>query len=200
MMKYYSKENFAQRAARNAASKLDRDIWVTECNGLHTPNPKYERGAAKRGGNFYGQIILDHPKDEILKTEISKLKGFEIVFDPQGTDEERAKRREQSQEGYKEMSTVSNPVQKVWDICNENMELKRKEIIEICVEAGIAKNTAATQYAKWKKDLRENGLDGEDIDTDTDEEITDENESLDTDVDPTEEEVETEEKEIVNAG
>jgi len=49
-------------------------------------------------------------------------------------------------------STVRNPVQLVHTICDTYRHESRKEIIARCVARGINPNTAATQYAKWKKD------------------------------------------------
>lgn len=46
----------------------------------------------------------------------------------------------------KTQSTVVNPVKTVWAIADANWGKKRKEIIQLCVDAGIAYNTARTQY------------------------------------------------------
>lgn len=43
-------------------------------------------------------------------------------------------------------STAKNPVKLVWEIADANWGKKRSEIIQMCVEAGIAYNTARTQY------------------------------------------------------
>lgn len=51
-------------------------------------------------------------------------------------------------------STVNSPVRRVWAICGQNPSLSRKEIIQICVNHGINRNTAQTQYSKWKSDRR----------------------------------------------
>lgn len=48
-------------------------------------------------------------------------------------------------------STVELPTKKVWHIA-DSAEMKgksRKEVIEACVAAGIAYNTARTQYQQW---------------------------------------------------
>lgn len=46
----------------------------------------------------------------------------------------------------KRESTVKNPVKMVWQIADEMWGQSRKDIIAKCVEAGIAYNTARTQY------------------------------------------------------
>jgi len=43
----------------------------------------------------------------------------------------------------------SGDTARVWDICEENKSLSRKEIIELCVAEGINKVTAETQYSDW---------------------------------------------------
>lgn len=43
----------------------------------------------------------------------------------------------------------SGDTSRVWDICEANQDLSRKEIIEICVAEGIHKVTASTQYSDW---------------------------------------------------
>ena len=51
----------------------------------------------------------------------------------------------------------SGDTARVWDICEENKSLSRKEIIELCVAEGINKVTAKTQYSDWtnrKENLR----------------------------------------------
>lgn len=55
-------------------------------------------------------------------------------------------------------------VKRVWQILDDNMfkGFSRKELIQICVDQGINKNTAATQYSHWK---RATFIDLDDFDT-----------------------------------
>jgi len=46
-------------------------------------------------------------------------------------------------------STAANPCNTVWEIAEKLKGQKRKEVIGACVEAGVAYNTARTQYQKW---------------------------------------------------
>lgn len=48
-------------------------------------------------------------------------------------------------------STTTSPVRKVWVICERFPTFSRKWIIATCVRNGINRNTAATQYAAWKR-------------------------------------------------
>ena len=54
-------------------------------------------------------------------------------------------------------STIGSPCRIVWDIAEEMVGAKRKDIIAACVEAGIAFYTARTQYQKYTEALKEAG-------------------------------------------
>lgn len=45
------------------------------------------------------------------------------------------------------------PVAKVIEICNANRDKTRKEILALCEAAGVHKGTAATTYARWKREI-----------------------------------------------
>jgi hypothetical protein len=47
-------------------------------------------------------------------------------------------------------STTKNPCQTVWEICEQNRDKKRKEVLDACLAAGVAYYTARTQYQAWK--------------------------------------------------
>lgn len=48
-------------------------------------------------------------------------------------------------------SLIENPVERVWAICNENIDLTRDGIIAKCVAEGINFSTAKTQFYAWRK-------------------------------------------------
>ncbi|UZT28627.1 hypothetical protein pD_gene0020 [Vibrio phage 033B] len=52
-------------------------------------------------------------------------------------------------------STIASPTKQVWEIAdrmrNENPDVRRKDVIQACVDAGIAFNTARTQYQHYFK-------------------------------------------------
>lgn len=50
-----------------------------------------------------------------------------------------------------ERTSPKGAVAMVHEICANNQEKTRKEIIALCEQAGIHPSTAATQYAKWVK-------------------------------------------------
>lgn len=54
----------------------------------------------------------------------------------------------------RELSTVKNPCQVVWDICNANPTASRKQLLDACVSAGICFGTASTQQARWRKQTK----------------------------------------------
>lgn len=47
------------------------------------------------------------------------------------------------------VSTVVRPTTMVWEIAEKMKGAKRSEVLKACVEAGIAFNTARTQYQQW---------------------------------------------------
>lgn len=47
-------------------------------------------------------------------------------------------------------SSVENPVQVVWDLCESMRGSRRKDIIEAAVSKGVTEGTAKTQYQYWK--------------------------------------------------
>lgn len=52
----------------------------------------------------------------------------------------------------REKSKVKGAVGVVWDICKDMMpEATRKDVIAACIEAGVAANTARTQYQAYRK-------------------------------------------------
>jgi hypothetical protein len=53
-------------------------------------------------------------------------------------------------EGALRKSTVQNPVERAWQIFDETREMRRKDVIQKCLDSGIAFYTARTQYQVWK--------------------------------------------------
>lgn len=47
-------------------------------------------------------------------------------------------------------SSAANPVEVVWNLCDKHKDKRRKDVIELCVRAGVAFYTARTQYQLWK--------------------------------------------------
>ena len=152
-MKYYSTETFAIHAARITIQDIT-DVLVEAIQGVHDPEPKYEQGAAKRGGNYFGRIVLNHEPGDI---DIKPLKGYDVVFDPQGTAEDRELLVKQRNGEVNLISTAAKPVQLVREIFEANPGAERKVVIAACLAAGVTKNTAATQYARLKRNLIQGG-------------------------------------------
>lgn len=53
--------------------------------------------------------------------------------------------------GMRAKSEIESPVKVVWRIAEEMKGQPRAAVIAACVEAGVNKSTAATQYYKWSK-------------------------------------------------
>lgn len=55
----------------------------------------------------------------------------------------------------RDRSTIDSPVARVWDMCEAwGYDHTRKFVIERCVSVGINRNTASTQYARWKRERK----------------------------------------------
>lgn len=68
----------------------------------------------------------------------------------------KPKEEKKSSEPKKE-STASNPCKMVWEIAEKMQGAKRKDIIQACVDAGIAYNTARTQYQRYYSTVKKGG-------------------------------------------
>lgn len=53
--------------------------------------------------------------------------------------------------GTRAKSDIESPVKVVWRLAEEMKGADRKAVIAACVEAGVNKSTAATQYYKWQQ-------------------------------------------------
>lgn len=53
--------------------------------------------------------------------------------------------------GPREKSAIESPVKVVWRIADEMQGADRAAVIAACVEAGVNKSTASTQFYKWQK-------------------------------------------------
>ncbi len=47
-------------------------------------------------------------------------------------------------------SKVDNPVALVWELCDKNPKARRRDILAMAAEKGVATNTAASQYQYWR--------------------------------------------------
>lgn len=53
--------------------------------------------------------------------------------------------------GSRAKSDVESPTKLVWKLADEMVGADRKDVIAACVEAGVNKSTASTQYYRWQK-------------------------------------------------
>lgn len=59
------------------------------------------------------------------------------------------------QDAKPRLSSVIRPTKMVWDIADSMPKASRKEVMEACVNAGIAYGTSRTQYQAWFKASQE---------------------------------------------
>lgn len=62
--------------------------------------------------------------------------------------------RSSSPTAQREKSAVESPTKLVWAIADEMVGADRAAVIAACVEKGVNKSTAQTQYYRWAKDKK----------------------------------------------
>jgi hypothetical protein len=88
--------------------------------------------------------VITLPKDVPAPQEI------ELVKDGDKGKRYVSKTAPDSKFHLRDRSESPKPVSIVRKVCEANPNLTRKEIILLCLDAGVNKNTAATQYSLWK--------------------------------------------------
>lgn len=68
---------------------------------------------------------------------------------PKAKREKKANTYEQMAKAHTGASTIENPVQAMWNLCDDMQDKRRKEVIEAAVAKGISYYTARTQYQLW---------------------------------------------------
>lgn len=89
-------------------------------------------------------ITLTTPPPPPAPTEL------EIVKDGEQGKRYLSKTDPGSKYHLRDRSDTEKPVSVVRGICNANPDLARKEVLALCIAAGVNKNTAMTQYSLWK--------------------------------------------------
>lgn len=143
-MTSYSK-SYASRSNARRAAKGDPD-WTGEVVQL----------ADDLG--FVYVIKADELDAEPVTTleEVSKQVDEAVAAgadtDPRATKNDKPR---QPKPAHVAKSGIEKPVAAVHRIATEmyqaNPNVARKDILAVCLKAGIATHTAATQYARWKK-------------------------------------------------
>jgi hypothetical protein len=82
-----------------------------------------------------------------------ELKDFQVIETLLPVVEEEVKDLAETKPAkiIKRKSDISGPCSEVWNICDAMVGARRKDVIEACVQSGIAFYTARTQYQQWKK-------------------------------------------------
>lgn len=92
-------------------------------------------------------LVVNCRREEIKDDEIPK--GF--VIQPLTRDLWQDLSEATRGNGLRAKSEIESPVKVVWRIADEMKGQDRKAVIAACIEAGVNKSTANTQYYKWSK-------------------------------------------------
>ena len=95
----------------------------------------------------------DRPRSALKAAKRMSLENFDVVENDNGKFELRDLSRPLYNDAAREKSTVEGAVGIVWDLCKEMIPAgaKRREIVAKAVDAGVALNTARTQYQYYRK-------------------------------------------------
>lgn len=96
------------------------------------------------------------PKKEIAKVKPATKKAAPAKAPAKKAPAKKAAPAAPRQGTYKDLaanhagaSTAKGPVARMWDLCNEMQQERRKDVIAAAVDAGISYYTARTQYQLW---------------------------------------------------
>lgn len=92
-------------------------------------------------------VVVNCRRDEIKSEEIPN--GF--LIQPLTRDLWQDVSETTHGNGLRAKSEIESPVKVVWRIADEMKGQDRKAVIAACIEAGVNKSTANTQYYKWSK-------------------------------------------------
>lgn len=96
------------------------------------------------------------PKPEVVAAPVLPAppplpEAIELVKDGKSRSGYVGKTAPDSKYYLRDRSEAAKPVTVVREICEANRDKTRKQTIDLCLAAGVNKNTAATQYSLWKK-------------------------------------------------
>lgn len=108
-----------------------------------------------RTNGYKGVIIVTVTKEE-LPTDIPADIEVQPVTpslwaNPADTSQQGAASGGAGRSGVREKSDAKSPVKIVWETADEMKGADRKLVIAACVDKGVNKATASTQYYRWAK-------------------------------------------------
>lgn len=131
-MKTYSTKANAKRAAKTAGYN-SADVTILEKDGKFGFKPNHSLDLLLEAET---QVLKERQK-ELLAITVEAIVGYNPnLLLPCPINAVKS-------------SAVKNPVKTVWDIADKMWGERRKDIIAACVNAGIAYNTARTQYQAY---------------------------------------------------
>jgi hypothetical protein len=158
----------------NIATATDKELvaWYNENSGHTKPLDRFRDHAAavKRTTELYNALkelasqAGSKGAEKQIKQEAKAAKraaksvpflppplpGQSVTIPPEVKRRYESKTAPDSAYHNRERSTIQKPVDVVKGLCAANRKMARKDVIALCVAAGVNKNTAATQYSLWK--------------------------------------------------
>lgn len=106
--------------------------------------------ANNKGANAMNQVVYSSKSTAARAAKRRGLKKPEYIDLPDGRVAVREKGTALYDASQRIKSEVKNPVKLVWDLCFDHPKAKRRDIVDMAIEKGVAVNTARTQYQAWR--------------------------------------------------
>ncbi len=161
-MSYLSRSSAANAAIRKGwksyTTYFDKkmQVWYNREVNLNNPAIEWEKHdfvhhvefSLVEGGKLKPTLVVNCRREEITE-EIPVEFGIEPLTRDLWND--IADSEISKGLGIRAKSEIESPVKVVWRIADEMKGQDRKAVIAACIEAGVNKATASTQFYKWQK-------------------------------------------------
>lgn len=126
-----------------ARQEIERDERIAEKDLTHCPhcNIDLENGVCMHGDDVNGAPLQ-------LKERTYACLACDGEFGPK-IEEPKKKAAKTGTRVVEQTSSIEKPCDAVWRIAEEMKGAARKDVVKACEEAGVATNTARTQYQRW---------------------------------------------------
>lgn len=139
---------------------LDADLalcneWAATRDYVAWVETHFQDQGRKPGHLFL--FVVTCPREEIPSEDFAMVEGMSGAFDPilpsiwNSNDREADDMTPSADSKPRAKSDVESPTKLVWAIADEMTGADKAAVIAACVEKGVNKSTAQTQYYRWAK-------------------------------------------------
>lgn len=126
------------------------DHWKSRDYVAHVESSYIDEGRVPgiRGVLVVTCFLEEIPAEDILQI---KAEGHELEPMTPSLWNDKSEARAEGTIASRARSEAESPTKLVWSIADSMPDADRKDVIAACVEQGVNKSTAQTQYYKWSK-------------------------------------------------